>query len=140
MNWKRFCIAFVVTFVFIFLFGFIWHGYLMKSAYMEIQTHWRSDPDLNAHFSVLIFGHVVMAFFLTWVYASFAGVGGAGSGMQRGVLIGLIFVGLYFIRFAVEPLTTKILLLGSVGDIIMFAIAGAIIGAIYKPTVMTTAP
>ena len=46
----------------------------------------------------------------------------------------LICVGLYFIRFAVEPLTPKILLMGGIGDVLEFGIAGAIVGAIYKPS------
>jgi hypothetical protein len=52
-----------------------------------------------------------------------------------GILVGLILVGLHFIRFAVEPLTPKILLMGGIGDVLEFAIAGALIGAIYKPSV-----
>jgi len=38
MNWKKFFIAFIAAFVFIFFFGFVWHGLLMKSAYMEIAS------------------------------------------------------------------------------------------------------
>jgi hypothetical protein len=34
----------------------------------------------------------------------------------------------------VEPLTTKILGFWIVGDLIAFAVVGAIIGAIYKPS------
>jgi hypothetical protein len=134
MNPKKFLIAFIAAFVFVFLFGFVWHGHLMQSAYMEIESHWRSDADFKGHFYLLILGHVVMAFFLTWIYAGFAAAGGAGTGARLGLLIGFIFVGLYFIRFAVEPLTTKILVLGSIGDVLEFAIAGALIGAIYKPS------
>lgn len=131
MNWKKFFIAFVVAFVFIFFFGFVWHGILMKSAYMEIQSHYRAHDDMI--WPSLLLGHAVMAFFLTWIYASFAGAGGAGTGMRLGILIGLVCVGVHFIRFAVEPLTTKILILGGVGDVLEFAIAGALVGAIYKP-------
>jgi len=35
MNHKRGVIALIVAFVFIFGFGFLWHGILMKSAYLE---------------------------------------------------------------------------------------------------------
>jgi hypothetical protein len=131
MNWQKFFIAFVVAFVFVFFFGFVWHGLLMKSAYMEIESHYRAHDDMI--WPSLILGHAVMAFFLTWIYARFAGAGGAGAGMRLGLLIGLVCVGVHFIRFAVEPLTTKILILGGVGDVLEFAIAGALVGAIYKP-------
>jgi hypothetical protein len=121
----------VVAFVFVFFFGFVWHGILMKSAYMEIESHYRGHDDMI--WPSLILGHAVMAFFFTWIYASFAGAGGASAGMRLGILIGLICVGLHFIRFAVEPLTTKILLFGGIGDVLEFAIVGALVGAIYKP-------
>ena len=43
--------------------------------------------------------------------------------------------------YAVHPMTTKMLWGWVLGDVLMLAIAGAIIGAIYKPTaIVTTAP
>ncbi len=51
-----------------------------------------------------------------------------------GILVALVFAGVDLITFAVQPLTTKILGGWIVGDLIQFAIAGAIIGAIYKPS------
>ena len=43
-----------------------------------------------------------------------------------------------FITYAVQPLTTIMLAGWIVGDLLMFAIAGAIIGAIYKPGPITS--
>lgn len=129
MNWTKFFIAFIAAFVFVFFFGFVWHGILMKSAYLEIASHYRANTDMQ--WGPLIAGHAVIAFFLTWIIASF------GGGIRIGILISLLFVGLYFIRVAVEPLTTKIVLLGSIGEVLMYAIAAAIISAIYR---RTTAP
>ena len=36
MDWKKFFIAFVAAFGFIFVFGFIWYGKLMHGAYQEV--------------------------------------------------------------------------------------------------------
>lgn len=131
MNWSKFLFAFIAAFVFIFFFGFVWHGILMKSAYMEIPNHYRAHDDMG--WCPLLLGHATMAFFFTWIYARFAGAGGPGTGMRLGLLLAFMFIGLYFIRFAVEPLTIKILLLGSIGDLLEIGILGAIVGAIYKP-------
>jgi hypothetical protein len=131
MNWKKFFFAFIGAFIFVFFFGFVWHGILMKSAYMEIASHYRAHDDMI--WPSMIFGHAVMALFFTCLYARFASGGGVGAGINLGILVGLICVGLHFIRFAVEPLTTRILIVGGIGDILEFAIAGAIVGAIYKP-------
>ena len=132
MNWGKFFFAFIAAFVFIFFFGFVWHGILMKSAYMEIASHFRAHDDMI--WPSLIFGHVVMAFFLTMLYARHGG-GSVGSGACLGFLVALVYAGNDFISYAVQPLTTKILCGWIAGDLLMFAIAGALIGAIYKPSV-----
>jgi len=134
MNWKKFFIAFVVVFVFMFGFGFVWYGTLMQGMHSEVPTLLRPEADRGSYFPWLILGHVVMAFFLTMLYARHGG-GSVGSGACLGFLVALVYAGVDFISYAVQPLTTKILCGWIAGDILMFAIAGALIGAIYKPSV-----
>ena len=133
MNHKRGVIALIVAFVFIFGFGYIWHGMLMKSAYMETASLWRTDPDFMSHFGILILGHLVMALAFTGLYISKVGVHGAGMGLGYGIVFGIFCVGIDLMRFAVEPLTTKILGMWIAGSLICFAIMGALVGAIYAP-------
>jgi ABC-type transport system involved in multi-copper enzyme maturation permease subunit len=133
MNHKRGWIALIVGFLFVFFFGFLWHGILMKPAYMEIASHWRPDDDFQHHFPILILGHCVIAFAFTGLYISKVGIQSAGTGIGYGIVIGILCTGANLIRFATEPLTTKILLMWVAGDLIMFAILGALVGAIYKP-------
>jgi hypothetical protein len=138
MNWQKFFIAFIGAFVFIFVFGFLWYGKFMHDIHNEVPVLWRTEAEFGSHFSWLILGHVVMAFFLTVLYARFVPAGGAGVGATLGILVALVYAGADLITFAVQPLTTKILCGWIVGDLIQFAIAGAIIGAIYKPSSRTT--
>ena len=56
--------------------------------------------------------------------------------MGFGIVIGMLCSGVNLIRFATEPLTAKILWMWIAGDLIMFAIIGAVVGAIYKPKAM----
>ena len=132
MDWKKFFIAFVAAFGFIFLFGFLWYGKLMHGAHQEVPALWRTEADFGNHFSTLVFGHIVMAFFLTLICARFVPAGGPGACATLAILVALIYAGADLITFAVQPLTTKILCGWIVGDLIQFAIAGALIGAIYK--------
>jgi hypothetical protein len=48
--------------------------------------------------------------------------------------VGLAYAGTDLISFAVQPLTTKILWGWIAGSVIQFAIAGGIVGGIYKPS------
>ena len=105
----------------------------MKSSYMETASLWRTDSDFQSHFGILILGHLVIAFAFTGLYVSQVGIQSASTGMRFGIVIGLLCSGVNLIRFATEPLTTKILGMWIAGDLLMFAIIGAAVGAIYKP-------
>jgi len=139
MNWKKFFFAFIAAFGFIFLFGFLWYGKLMHGPHQEVPILWRTETDFGNHFSALVFGHIVMAFFLTLLCARFVPAGGAGACAVMGILVALVYAGADMITFAVQPLTTKILWGWIVGVLIQFTIGGAIIGALYKapPSNMT---
>jgi hypothetical protein len=130
MDWKKFFTAFIAAFIFLFVFGFLWYGTLMRGAHQEVSTLLRAKPE----YPWLILGHVVMAFFFTMLYARFVPAGGIGPGAWLGIMVALVYAGVDFISFAVQPLTTKILWGWILGDLIQFAIAGAIVGAIYKPS------
>jgi hypothetical protein len=138
MDWKKFFVAFVAAFGFMFLFGFLWYGKLMHGPHQEVPILWRTEADFGNHMSALVFGHIVMAFFLALLCARFVPAGGAGSCSGFALLVVLVYVGNDFILYAVQPLTTKILCGWIIGDLIQFAVAGAIIGAIYKPSASGT--
>jgi hypothetical protein len=140
MNWKKFFFAFIAAFVFIFVFGFLWYGKLLHDIHNEVPTLWRTEAEFGGHFHWLILGHIVMAFFLTLLYARFVPGGGVAAGLGFGILVAFLFIGNNLIAFAVHPLTTKILCGWVVGDLLEFGIAGAIIGAIYKPAQAQTIP
>jgi len=138
MNPKKLFLAFLAAFVFIFVFGFLWYGNLMHGIHNEVPALWRSEADFGSHFLWLILGHVVMAFFLTLLYARFVPGGGAGAGARLGIIVAFLYIGNNLVTFAVQPLTTKILGGWVVGNLLEFAIAGAIVGAIYKPSTTAT--
>jgi hypothetical protein len=133
MNWKKFSLAFIAAFVFLFVFGFLWYGMLMQAAHHEVPTLLRPETAFKTYFGWLILGHIVMAFFFTLLCARYVPGGRAGAGAILGMLVGLVYAGPHLISFAVQPLTFKILCGWIAGAVIQFAIAGAIVGAIYKP-------
>ena len=133
MNWQKFFIAFIAAFAFLFVFGFLWYGTLMHGVHREVPTLLRPEADFGSYFKWIIVGHIVMAFFFTLLCARYVPTGGAGAGALLGILVGLMYAGPHLISFAVQPLTVKILFGWIAGAVIQFAIAGAIVGGIYKP-------
>ena len=105
----------------------------MQGAHHEVPTLLRPESDSKSHFKWLILGHIVMAFFFTLLCARYVPNGCGGAGAMLGILVGLIYAGPHLISFAVQPLTVKIFSGWIAGAVIQFAIAGAIVGAIYKP-------
>lgn len=97
-----------------------------------------AEEFMKHFFHWLVLGQLVFVFFFTMIFASFAGGGGAGAGARYGILVALLGFGANLIQFAVHPLTTRVLGFWGIGGLIELAIAGAIIGAIYKPSSHTT--
>jgi hypothetical protein len=136
MNWKKLFFAFIAAWVFVFVYEWLFHGMFMKSNYMETATLWRDDAGFKAHFPLLVLGQGVFVFFFTMIFVrGFGSGGGTAGGFRYGILIGLLGCGANIIQYAVQPLTTTILIAWCIGGIIEFAIAGAIVGAIYKPAI-----
>lgn len=132
MNWKKFFTAFIATFVWIFVFGWVYHGMLLHNTYAAMPTLMRAQTDVQ--FPVLVLGQVVMAFFFTLIFVrGFGSGGGVAGGFRYGILLALFLCGLDLIDYAVEPLTTTVLFAWWIGGIIELAIAGVIVGALYKP-------
>src|SRR6187551_1515019 len=133
MNWKKFFFAFLGAFIFLFAFGFLWYATLMHDVHREVPTLLRPEADLKGYFGWLALGQFVMAFFFTLLCVRYVPSGGAGAGAMLGLLVGLVYAGPHLISFAVQPLTFKILFGWIAGAVIQFTVAGAIVGAIYKP-------
>jgi hypothetical protein len=133
MDWKKFFFAFIAAFVFLFVFGFLWYATLMHDVHREVPTLLRPEADLKSYFGWLALGQFVMAFFFTLLCVRYVPGGSTGTGAMLGLLVGLVYAGPHLISFAVQPLTFKILCGWIAGAVIQFTIAGAIVGAIYKP-------
>lgn len=135
MNTKRLFLAFVAAFFFVFGFEWLFHGVLLKATYAALpQGLTRSPEDFGSHFYWLVLGQLVITFFFTLIYArGFAG-GGVGAGIRLGLMIAMIYVGANLIVYCVQPYPGSLIAIWSVGSLIEMAIAGAIVGSVYKPS------
>ena len=132
MNLKRFFIAFIAAFVFVFVYEWVFHGMILQSTYAQMSAMMRPQAEIS--FPLLICGQLVGAFFFTMIFVrGFASGGGVAGGFRYGILIGLFLCGGIIISYAVQPLTSTIVIAWCVGGIIESAIAGAIVGALYRP-------
>ena len=130
---KRFIVAFLAAYIFIFFWGWLLNGVLLKDVYAQTPNLWRSQSEMMSLFHWIIVGQALVVFAFVMIYASgFAG-GGVIAGIRLGLLLEIAAIGMRMGIYAVQPFPGKLIVYGSVGGLIEMIIVGAIVGAIYKP-------
>jgi hypothetical protein len=131
---KRFLFAFLAAFVFIFFWGWLYNGVLLKDIYAQTSSLWRPQSETITLFHWIILGQAILVFAFVMIYASgFAG-GGVAAGIRLGIMLEILAIGARMMMYAVQPLPGKLILYWSVGGLIEMIVTGAIVGAIYKPS------
>ena len=131
---KRFLFAFLAAFVFIFFWGWLYNGVLLKDIYAQTSSLWRPQSETMSLFHWIILGQAILVFAFVMIYASgFAG-GGVTAGIRLGIMLEILAIGARMMMYAVQPLPGKLILYWSVGGLIEMIVTGAIVGAIYKPS------
>jgi hypothetical protein len=134
---KRFLFAFLAAFVFIFFWGWLYNGVLLKDVYTQTSSLWRPQSETMSLFHWIILGQATLVLAFVMIYASgFAG-GGVAAGIRLGIMLEILAIGARMMMYAVQPLPGKLILYWSVGGLIEMIVTGAIVGAIYKPSANT---
>ena len=130
---KRFIIAFIAAYIFLFVWGWLFNGVLLKGVYAETPNLWRTQTEMLSFFHWILIGQALIVFAFVMIYvAGFAG-GGVVAGIRLGILLEIAAIGMRLGFYAVQPLPGKLIFYGSIGGIIEMVIVGAMVGAIYKP-------
>jgi hypothetical protein len=131
---KRFIIAFIAAYVFIFVWGWLLNGVLLKDVYAQTPNLWRPQSEMMSLFHWILIGQALVIFAFVMIYAcGFAG-GGVIAGIRLGILVEIAAIGMRVAIYAVQPFPAKLIVYGSVSGLIEMVIVGAIVGAIYKPS------
>lgn len=133
MNWKKFFIAFVAVFVFTFFWGWLFNGVLLKDVYAQTASLWRSQSEMMSLFHWIVIGQVLLVFAFVMIYVSGFADGGVAAGIKLGILLEIAAIGMRLAIYAVQPFPGKLIVYGSISGLTEMIIAGAIVGAIYRP-------
>src|ERR1043166_1703026 len=135
---KRFLLAFIAAYVFIFFWGWLLNGVFLKDIYAETPNLWRPQSEMMSLFHWIIIGQALIVFSFVMIYASgFAG-GGVIAGIRLGVLLEIAAIGMRLGFYAVQPIPGKLIVYGSIGGVIEMVVVGAMVGTIYKPAAPRT--
>ena len=129
---KRFLLAFVAAYIFIFAWGWLLNGVVLKDVYAETPSIFRPQAEMMSLFHWILIGQAVLILAFILIYASgFAG-GGVIGGICLGVLLEIAAIGSRMAIYAVQPFPGKLLVYGSLSGFVEMAVVGAIVGAIYQ--------
>src|SRR5438105_10218745 len=135
---KRFILAFIAAFIFLFLWRWLLNGVLLKDVYAKTPNLWRTQSEMLGFFHWILIGQALIVFAFVMIYASGFSGGGVIAGIRLGILLEIAAIGMRMGVYTVQPFPGKLIVYGSVGGLIEMIIVGAIVGAIYKPPAAST--
>jgi len=135
---KRFILAFIAAYIFIFFWGWLLNGVVLKDVYAQTPNLWRPQSEMLSLLPWIIIGQALIVFAFVTIYASGFACGGVLAGIQLGLLLEIAAIGMRMGFYAVQPFPGKLIVYGSISGLIEIIIVGAIVGAIYKPEAART--
>ncbi len=90
---KRFIVAFIAAYVFMFAWGWLLNGVLLKDVYAETPNLWRSQSEMMSLFHWIIIGQALLIFAFVAIYAS--GFAGGGVMLIEMIIVGAIVGAIY---------------------------------------------
>src|SRR2546430_4592453 len=129
---KRFIVAFIAAFIFIFFWGWLYNGVLLKDVLTEAQSLFRPREETMGLFHWIVIGQAGLALAFVMIYASgFAG-GGIAAGVRLGIMLEILAVGARCIIYATQPFPVKLLVLVSIGGLLVLVYASGSLTPNFK--------
>ena len=136
MNWNRWARATLGAFVVLFASGFAIHHLWLGEFYKAHAAWWRPAAQMESMFPLMFASHLLLAALLTAVYAKGyePGKGGVGQGFRFGILLGLLLTAPNsLMNYVIYPYPASLIVNWLVAGVAEIAVAGAVIGALYRP-------
>ena len=132
MNWKRFLVASLVTYVVVQAMDFVINEVFMKSANESLKSLWR--PDMMSRMWVMYLIGVMVALLFTYIFIK----GREGKGISEGVRYGIIIwlfvsVPMGASLWVLLPIPYMIVFRALLFGLLEMLVAGILVAVIYKP-------
>src|SRR5205807_8329259 len=121
---KRFILAFIAAYIFIFAWGWLLNGVFLKDVYAQTPNLWRPQSEMMSLFHWILIGQALIVFAFVMIYATgFAG-GGVLAGIRLGVLLEIAAVGMRLGFYGLRPFPGTLVFYGSVRGLIEMTSVG----------------
>jgi hypothetical protein len=132
MNIKRLLLSILIIAIYIVLFEWGFHGYLLKEIYQATPQVWRAQAQMPAYLPYLTLGQVVMAIAFCTIFAWGYRGPGLGQGAAYGFFFGLIAAADSLISYAILPISTTLLAYWILGTFVETILGGILLAAVYR--------
>ena len=89
---KRFILAFVAAFIFIFFWGWLYNSVLLKDVFAEAQSLFRPREEMMGLFQWIVIGQAGLALSFVMIYASGFTGGGIAAGVRLGIMLEILAI------------------------------------------------
>lgn len=132
MNVKRYIIAALAFFVFVFFYEWVLHGILLSGFYQQTSKIWREMAEMQANMPKGMGFQLVFAAWTTFIFTQIFPEGGLKNGSRFGLYFG-VFAGILTASWYLWlPVPSVLGASWFVGSLIEGVVGGSIIGAIYR--------
>ncbi len=128
----RYVTATIASFIFIFIFGWAFHGVLLDDIYKSLSQLYRPQDTMQDFFIWLMLGQFMVALALVGIIGRATGSQGLKEGAKYGLLFGLLSAGSQLITYAVMPFPTELVLWWMAGSMLQMTLLGMLIGDLVQ--------
>lgn len=130
MNFKRFILTVLVAFIFVFLYEFLIHGFLLQDTYMQYAHLWRAEGE--EQMEVMFLSQFLFSLFMVFLYTRHHEGKGPMEGLRFGLYLGLIMSSVSLGSYAFMPISFSITLSWIFSSFIECLGIGLIASVLYK--------
>ena len=124
--------AIAVAFIFIFIFGWVFHGILLADHYAALSDIYRPQDEMQQYMAWLLGGQLMVAIALVLLLNLHSDRLNMSLGVKFGLLLGLMSAGSQVISYSVIPFTQALLGWWLIGSLVQMTVLGALLADILK--------
>lgn len=132
INKPKFLLTVLATFVFIFLFSWLYHGQLLMGVYEQHAHVWRPMEEMQNFMAFCLAQKILIALFSVWLFIGGYEGKGLGEGLRFGLVLGLLIGVLHFGGYIFLPISLDLALLWLLGGVLEGIGIGLIAALLYR--------
>ena len=132
MNFKRYLGATIALFVFVFLYEWLVHGYLLMDTYKETPKLWRDFAEMQSNMPLMMGIQLFLSAWMAFIFTQIFKEGGFGKGLLFGLYFGVfaaILTGSWYLWL---PVSTKMGWSWLASGFAEWLGGGIVLGSVYR--------